>query len=308
MVSFNKKALSVEEQIELLINRGLIIEDRNSAINILKRLGYYRLSAYMKFYQQKETHKFNPNVNFQDIVDLYYFDERLRQICFNATQKIELAYRAAISNVLCKEYDSHWFLNKSAFREEKDCEHCKELIRNEIKKNNSEYSDTFIAKYYEKYNEPELPPFWMVVETFTIGTLNKVYQMLNISNKRKVISYLGFDFDKKFMVTANWLFVVCVIRNICAHHARLFNRVFRITPTKQSLIKELNTDSRNTFYYIAMMINYYLKTLTEDISFEDDLKKLFAKYPNIDKTAIGFPLEQKWFTITPMRNRPVKIH
>ena len=173
MVSFNKKALSVEEQIELLINRGLIIEDRNSAISILKRVGY---------------------------------------------------------------------------------------------------------------------------------------QMLNISNKRKVISYLGFDFDKKFMVTANWLFVVCVIRNICAHHARLFNRVFRITPTKQSLIKELNTDSRNTFYYIAMVINYYLRTLTEDISFEDDLKKLFAKYPNIDKTAIGFPLEQKCFTITPMRNRPVKIH
>lgn len=131
--------------------------------------------------------------------------------------------------------------------------------------------------------------------------------MLHINNKRKVIDYLGFGFDKKFMITANWLFTICIIRNICAHHSRLFNRIFRISPTKQALIEELNTDTRNTFYYLAMIINYYLKTISNDISFEDDLVKLFAKYPNINKTKMGFPTDWKGFSITQISKQQAKI-
>ena len=305
-VKFDKQALTAEEQLEVLIKRGLIIEDKKSAIDILKRIGYYRLSAYMRNFQINSNHEFVKGTNFKKIIDLYNFDRQLRLICFDAIQKIELAYRTAITNVLCKEYGSHWFLDKNTFRDENDFNNCKELIKNEIKKKNNEYAETFIAKYYEKYDEPEFPPFWADVETFTIGSLNRLYQMLHINNKRKVVEYLGFTFDKKFMVTANWLFSVCVVRNICAHHSRLFNRVFRISPTKQALINELNTDTRNTFYYLAMIINYYLKTISNDISFEEDLIRLFNKYPNVDKTKMGFPVNWSKFTITPISKQKAK--
>lgn len=306
MTRFCKKSLTAEEQLNLLINRGLIVENFNAAVDILKRIGYYRLSAYMKNFQKEVTHEFVKGTKFKDVIDLYNFDRQLRLLCFNAIQNIELSYRTSISNVLSKEYNSHWFLNKNVFRDVKDFDHCKELIKNEIKNKNNEYAETFIAKYYQKYDDPKFPPFWMIVETFTIGSLNKLYQMLHISNKRKVIEYLGFGFDKKFMVTSNWLFAVCVIRNICAHHSRLFNRVFTITPTKQALIKELNTDCRNTFYYLAMIINYYLKTMSNDISFEDDLIQLFAKFPNVDKTKMGFPTNWNKFTITRINKQKVK--
>lgn len=305
MTSFNKKALSAEEQIELLVSRRLIIEDKKSAIEVIKRIGYYRLSSYMRNFQDGENHIFRDNITFQDILNLYNFDENLRQICFIATQKIEIAYRAAISNVMCKKYDSHWFSYLEAFRDKNDFNNCQELIKSEIKKNSNQYADTFIAKYYEKYDEPELPPFWMVAETLTIGSLNKLYQMLNISNKRAIIAYLNFGFDKKFMVTANWFFVICTIRNICAHHSRLFNRIFRITPTKQALVKELNVNCRNSFYYIAMVINYYLKTISNDVSFENDLIKLFEKYPNIDKAKMGFPKEWMGFSITTINRKNI---
>lgn len=306
MTGFNKAALTAEEQLNLLIDRGLIVEDKTSAVDILKRIGYYRLSAYMRNFQRGINHEFVPNTNFTNIIELYNFDEKLRSVCFDAIRKIEIAYRAAISNVMCKKYGSHWFYNHSAFKDSQKISECRAVIESEIKKKSSEYAETFIAKYYEKYDSPDLPPFWTISETLTIGSLNKIYQMINNNDKRETIKYLGFSFDIKFLAFANWLFSVCVIRNICAHHSRLFNRIFRISPTKQALIKELNTDYRNTFYYLAMIINYYLKTISNDISFEDDLIRLFAKYPNIDKTKMGFPQNWQGFTITKIGKQKVK--
>ncbi len=307
IVKFEKQALTAEEQLSLLIKRGLTVSDKPSAISILKRLGYYRLSAYMRNFQTGIEHNFITGIDFQDIIELYNFDKELRLLCFDAIQSIELAYRTAITNVLCKEFGSHWFLNQNSFRDNNDLINCEELISKEIKKKNNEYAETFIAKYYEKYDEPNYPPFWAIVETFTIGSLNRLYQMLHIDNKRKIIDYLGFTFDKKFMITANWLFSLCVVRNICAHHSRLFNRVFRISPTKQALIEELNIDTRNTFYYLAMIINYYLKTFANDANFENDLRKLFAKYPTIDKTKMGFPIDWTGFTITQIKKQKSKV-
>lgn len=306
MTEFNKAALTAEEQLNLLISRGLLVEDKTSAVDILKRIGYYRLSAYMRYFQQGVNHEFVPNTNFANIIELYNFDEKLRSICFDSIRKIEIAYRAAISNVMCKKYGSHWFYNQSAFKDSQKILECRAVIESEIKKKNSEYAETFIAKYYKKYDNPDLPPFWTIAETLTIGSLNKIYQMISNSDKREIIKYLGFSFDIKFLAFANWLFSVCVIRNICAHHSRLFNRIFRISPTKQALIKELNTDYRNTFYYLAMIINYYLKTISNDISFEDDLIRLFAKYPNIDKTKMGIPANWQGFTITKIGKQKVK--
>lgn len=109
MTKFDKKALTAEEQLELLIDRGLIVEDKSSAINILKRISYYRLSAYMRNFQCNFCHEFVKGTTFKDVLDLYEFDKKLRIICFEAVQKIEIAYRAAISNILSKEYGSHWF-------------------------------------------------------------------------------------------------------------------------------------------------------------------------------------------------------
>jgi abortive infection bacteriophage resistance protein len=301
MAEFNKKSLSAQEQLELLIKRGLIVTDKSSAIKTLQLTGYYRLSAYMRNFQTGDEHKFKPNTTFQIIVDLYNFDKRLRSICFDSIEKIEIAYRAAISNVMCKKYDSHWFYDKSAFIKEDCVQTVCDLIQNEIckKRTNNEYAETFICKYYEKYCSPNLPPFWMVIETFTIGSLNRLLHSINWQHKREIIECLGFTNDKKFMVKTNWLYALCVVRNICAHHSRLFNRTFRIKPTIHKGVAELDNNSNDKFYYIAQIIDYYLKTLDNDNSFENSLLELFNNYPAIDKIKLGFPQNWAGFIITP---------
>lgn len=313
---FEKESLAVEEQLNLLISRNLVVNDFDSAIKILKRVGYYHLSSYMRLFQNGTNHLFNDNVEFYDLINLYNFDKELRHITFKAIEKIEVAYRVAISNIMCKKYGSHWFTDKQTFKTQIDpktnteidyVEACKSIISKEIKKKDDEYAETFIANYYKKYDEPELPPFWMVVETFTIGSLNKLFQNINPQDKREIAKYLGFTSDAKFVGFSNWLFALSVIRNICAHHSRLFNRIFRISPSKHEKIQEFKGVDNNRFYYIALIINYYLISMAEDNSYEEDLVSLFAKYKNIDKTKMGFPNDWKCFNITPVGKNNIDV-
>lgn len=297
-MEFNKQAFTAEEQLNLLIKRGLTVKDFNSAVSIIKRIGYYRLSSYMRSFQYGDEHTFFEGTEFANLINLYNFDNELRHITFKAIEKIEIAYRAAISNVMCKKYGSHWFLEDNTFQKEENLEICKNIILKEIKKNDKEYAETFIAKYKEKYTEPELPPFWMIGETLTIGSLNKIFQLINWKDKREIISYLGFKDDIKKISSSNWLFSISVMRNICAHYSRLYNRVFRIAPAVLEKIVEFNEVPNNKFYFGAMIINYYLQTISSDFSFEKDLKELFVKYSNINITKMGFPSNWNKFSIT----------
>lgn len=304
---FEKEALTAEEQLNLLIGRNLVVQDYNGAVEILKRIGYYHLSSYMRIFQFGQEHMFIDNIEFTKLIDLYNFDKQLRHIAFNAIEKIEIAYRAAVSNVMCKKYGSHWFMKKEAFKTKIDpetgqeidfVEKSKEIILKEIRKKDDEYAETFIANYYNKYEEPELPPFWMAVETFTIGSLNKLFQTINSQDRREIIAYLGFANDSKFIAFSNWLFALSVIRNICAHHSRLFNRTFRISPSKHTKIEEFIIADNNKFYYIAMIVNYYLRTMLQDETFENDLKSLFSCYSEINKAKLGFPENWSGFSLT----------
>lgn len=260
----------------------------------------------MRLFQTGDNYIFNDGVEFADLINLFNFDSELRHITFKAIEKIEIAYRVAISNIMCKKYGSHWFTKKETFKtqinpntnQEIDyAQICEDIINKEIKKKDNEYAETFIANYYSKYSEPELPPFWIVVETFTIGSLNKLFQNINQKDKKEIVEYLGFTSDAKFIRFSNWLFALSVIRNICAHHSRLFNRIFRISPSKHEKIEEFKGADNNRFYYIAMIINYYLITMAQDNSYENDLQTLFNRYKSVNKTKMGFPKDWAKFSI-----------
>ena len=100
MRNFNKEALSVEEQLDLLIKRGLIVEDYNSAIKTLKRIGYYHLSSYMRNFQINERHEFIKNTTYKDIINLYNFNKKLIHLTFITIKKIKTSYLSTISNFI----------------------------------------------------------------------------------------------------------------------------------------------------------------------------------------------------------------
>lgn len=110
---YNKQPLTIQEQLQKLQSRGLNFDDEELAKAYLSNISYYRLRAYTYPFQDNENpeadHRFKQNdIKFSDIIDLYCFDRRLRNLMFNAIEKIEIAVRARIIQIYSEVYGSHW--------------------------------------------------------------------------------------------------------------------------------------------------------------------------------------------------------
>ena len=116
---FAKPAIDIEAQIALLRSRGLTIADENYAHHYLQFIGYYRLSGYALVFQVNYnadgSHRFHPGANFNDILDLYIFDRKLRLAVLDALERIEVAFRAALSHEMSISHGTHWFMDAAHF-------------------------------------------------------------------------------------------------------------------------------------------------------------------------------------------------
>lgn len=119
---YNKRPLTINEQLGKLQARGLIFDDEALAKRYLSNISYYRLRAYTYPFQNNSDpdadHKFiRSDIHFSDIIDLYCFDRRLRNLVFNAIEKIEVAVRTRITQEYSTAFnDSHWFCKKNIIR------------------------------------------------------------------------------------------------------------------------------------------------------------------------------------------------
>ncbi len=118
--SFSKKSLLINDQINLLIGRNLIIKNLDQARLCLETVGYYRLSAYFKPFlieNQNDDHLFRQGSTFEQIWQLYIFDRELRLHLSDALERIEIALRTALTNILSEKYGNLWYLSKKPFQE-----------------------------------------------------------------------------------------------------------------------------------------------------------------------------------------------
>jgi len=114
MTKYLKPPLTLEDQINLLESRGLIINDPIFAKHILSNISYYRLSSYFyNFWEDKSGHKFFESSKFESIVNIYNFDSELRTICFKVIEAIEVSVRAKLSVFLSHNYGPYWFDNEN---------------------------------------------------------------------------------------------------------------------------------------------------------------------------------------------------
>ncbi len=293
---FNKPAKSAIDLVNLCEKRGLVIADKNAAVRLIEKIGYYRLSAYMLPFQEKgqgvgDTHNFMADTSFDTIIDLYNFDQELRFLVFEATTKIEIAARAAISDYMSLTYnDPHWFLEPSNFSHPlKYCDFINSA-QHSFKKIGEKH--TFIEHYTEKYGSkdkytnPELPPSWMLFEIISLGQLTQTYKNLKIDDKRALAKKLILDQRS----LGSWLHTITFLRNSAAHHARLWNNTGGVPPHQYNKIKK-HFNSRPCFYNHALAIQYLLDQIEGNSYWRDNLKDLFNRYPSVNKQHMGFDID-----------------
>lgn len=284
---FDKPPLTIEQQIELLIERGLDIPDRQQAETHLNFIGYYRLSAYALPFQSGgkalERHHFKLGTTFEQVLDLYIFDRKLRLLVMDAIERIEVAIRAAISNVVSIKYSPHWFLKTELF--ERNHDSCLTQLKKDINYDNPNKQERFIKHYYHNYTEPEIPPSWMVMEVLMLGTVSKLYSNLTIDLKKEIAFLFGVDHT----VLKSWLYSLSCLRNLCAHHSRLWNRTFTIKPKILNKVK-IHVSNDDNFFAQTFVLIRILQKISQDTHWEDRLEALFQEYPGVDPIVMGFPL------------------
>ncbi|HTM67181.1 MAG TPA: Abi family protein [Flavipsychrobacter sp.] len=285
-VPYAKAATTYAAQIQQLSDRGLIISNEYRCSHLLETISYYRLSGYWyPLLADKVNHVFKEGATFGTAFKLYCFDRELRRLVVSELEKIEVAVRAKLVYVLSHQYGCFWFRYPQYFKN--PVHHAKT-----ISKIGDEYSrsdEEFINSFRKKYSDP-LPPSWMTMEITSFGTLSMLYKNLKPGKeKRRVANFFGVSDT----VLESWLHSIVYLRNVCAHHSRLWNRAmsirphFPLTPRKVWL---LNTDIKNNrTYFMLCMLRYLLQTVNPNTNFTYKLKALFEKYPNVDLRAMDFP-------------------
>jgi len=289
---YPKKILSFDKQIDQLRERNLIIEDVETAKKFLKNISYFRLQGFWwEFQIDKDNHKFKPNTTFENVIELYTFDRKLRLVIFDALERIEIALRTKMIYYLSIEKDQWWFEDKNIFFSENFFLESLEEIDKELGRT----KEIFIESHYAKYGNENRPPAYKTLEVLSFGCLSKLYS--NLKNEIDAKDRIAREFNlPNYNFLKSWLQCFNTIRNIIAHHSRLWNRNIDFLPkslhkTEYNFIEIPN--NLNSLYHWLSCIIFVLNKISEGHTVKEKIIELLNENPFIDIDEMGFPKNWK---------------
>ena len=299
-MKFSKPATTFEDQLDKLIQRGMNVGDRTDAIQHLSHLNYYRMRGYWyDFETDHTTHTFKPNTHFHTILNIYFFDKKLRLLLLNAIERVEISLRTQWAYYLAHTHGPHSHLNANIFRVkwakrgtlQTYQENVDALIR-EVTKSR----ETFI-RHFDRFEEA-LPPVWAICEIMMLGSLSKWYANLAYSQDRNAIAR-GYKLDEINFVS--FIHHLTIVRNICAHHSRLWNRLFTVKwklpiKTPKGLYANFNPTQNQKIYNTLVMLAYLMDIINPNHGWKTRLFHLINEH-DIDVEAMGFPADYAQFPI-----------
>lgn len=288
---YNKPALTYTEQIKRLKERGLHIPNEKKAAHLLENLSYYRLSGYWYplLKDPKADHQFKDGADFDTVFQLYCFDRELRLLILREIEKLEIAVRAKVAYHCSHDFGVNWLVSGENFNN--PVKHARSLSRvvREVNQSDAE----FVRAFSKNYSDP-VPPSWIALEVCSFGTLSKLFENLRDGSTKRNIAN---DFGVADTVLVSWLHTLVYLRNVCAHHSRLWNRVMKIKPVHPRSPKypwlQQKSIANNRSYFAFSIIQYLLRIVNPKSRFAEKLQNLLKEYPNINVRDMGFITEWK---------------
>lgn len=293
--------------------------DPAAAEQVLQGLGYYRFSAYAYPFRallpqdharettvQYRTDVFEAETSFELVASLALFDRDLRMLCLDALEAIELALRVQVAYVLGAR-DAFGHLNASALEADACERRTSPTEPSNYEQWRSRYdrlqrdarSEDFITHYVEKYNG-ELP-IWVAIEVLDFGSAVRLFTLLKQADQTAIARAMGIPAGKLF---ARCLKVLNYLRNVSAHHSRLWNRslTYQIPALPPSLLPALahlegRTPAERKKVYSSLALVAYMTTRNHpELEWAARLRTLVETFPNNSTVSpfrdMGFPA--KW--------------
>lgn len=286
-IPFAKPATTYLQQIQLLQTRGLIIDDHVKAEFYLQQINYYRLCSYwLPFESDHATHAFKQGTSFSQVLNLYIFDRELRLLVMDAIERLEISVRAQWAYQLAHHHGPHAHLdpnlsfNSSYWQQN----------YNKLSEEFNRADEIFIRHLKDKYSEP-LPPIWAVCEIMSFGLLSRWFNNLKPMPTRKAIARV-YGIDQA--VLESWLRHLSLVRNMCAHHSRLWNRDFTVTPEiplrkPRDLNRNFQPGSRKIYNTLVLLL-HCMDVIAPDHHWRQRLIGLISNH-DIPVRAMGFPAD-----------------
>lgn len=280
---YTKPALTYDEQMDLLRQRGLAIPDADRARRWLQKVSYYRLSAYCLPFKDGET--FRQGTDFNDVAGLYIFDRKLRLLVLDGIERIEVAIRTAITYEIAHAYGAFGHTDPDNFAP--GFAHGR--FMDELDVEEMRAKETFAHHFRRKYTSETHLPVWMATELLSFGTVSKLYSALAPALKQKVAAEYGVD--EQFL--RSWLHALTYSRNICAHHKCLWNRQFAIRPRfpSRSLAWPHQVPDNGRLYGMLVVLRHMLRVVSPGCQWRERLWKLLDAHPSLPMGAMMIPTD-----------------
>ena len=311
----DKDFLTIDKQIELLKSRGMHFGNEERAKKYLAYIGYHRLSLYWNgcLADKIKRDRFAGSINFEDILDLYIFDRKMRSFFFEAAERIEICLKVLFSNVMSEKHGSNWYLNKNLFTSRTDTFYV-DGIENKVVVNQQVLLDDLNKTVKKnKKNNPSLAgfvelsktalPSWELFNLMTFGDFSRTIALVDGAEIKAF--YENFALPKA--IADSWIECIVSVRNICAHYGYFSKRSFSVTP------KPLNKSKKRTFsidfagylykfFTQYFIFAYFLGKISPTTSWMQRVKDLIEAYkenPHISYEILGFP--DNWMEMEPFK-------
>ena len=290
---YQKQALTFEVQLDLLVERGLAVPNREHALSQLSSISYYRLSAYWYPYRTRDeegklTSNITQGTSFDDVIRLYEFDRHLRLLIMDAIERVEVHIRTQITYHLGHSYGAFGHTDPGNFHP--NFNHGNWLSKLEYEAGRS--SDAFIDHYQRNYQGFPTLPIWMTTEIMSFGSLSFCYTGMKNDDKKQIARKYNLHYKR----LKDWLHKLTYIRNVCAHHSRVWNRKLAISPesVRDPQWNAPITPSKDRVFYILLMLRYLLRASKNGDDWAAQCTNLIEPIAQEDRFRVSMGLPENW--------------
>ena len=288
--------LTLDEYLRRWQHWGLRVDDREEALRFISVVSPFRLKGYLSpFIRQRQdgTRYIRDGFTFARLLDLYNFDRELRLVVLHMLERIEIAVRAQLVQQVCESCGDTWYLDEAIYRRTPTNPDAGRQLIAQIGREIDRSSDQFVTNHRRRHGAAHPLPAWKAIEILSFGTVSRIYQQLDRPGERKRIAEaFGLGSSR---VLANWIHVCAAVRNIAAHHARLYNRRLVILPLKRETRRSSPwlqypvADNHWPKLYVALSImQFLLAEVSPGNRFGQRFRWLADDYPGVDFRHMGF--------------------
>ncbi len=283
---------SIDEQVSILRSRGLLIEDDEKAKRFLLHNNYYRISGYSLTLRKNDV--FSKNATFQNVIDIYDFDHELRHILLKYIEIIEVTFKSIYAYEFTSVHGATGYLDSSFFSNA--VRHSEIMLKSEAQKKTRLPHEAYLKHFVGDLNQDV--PLWAYVDLLTIADISFLYSISEEKIKKSVAKHFSLNMSRNDHILGQFMHSMTIIRNLCAHGSRLYNRLFEQKPSlnKRELMllqKQPDETVDNSHLYGFVLIMKRLLDKDDFDSMKLEIESIVQKYPFVRMSYYGFRSDWK---------------